>query len=86
MYKSIKDQDSNAEPNSRFLTASLHVDYLKPTPLNIELEVRAKVKELKGRKVIVEEWLMANGVVTVRGEVVAVQVPESMLDELMKGQ
>jgi hypothetical protein len=30
----------------------------------------------------VEEWLMANGVATVRGEVIAVQVPESMLDEL----
>jgi acyl-CoA thioesterase FadM len=59
------------------------VDYLKPTPLNVELEIRAKVKELKGRKVIVEEWLMANGVATVRGEVIAVQVPESMLDELM---
>jgi acyl-CoA thioesterase FadM len=69
----------------RFLTASLHVDYLKPTPLNIELEIRAKVKELKGRKVVIEEWLIANGVTTVRGEVVAVQVPESMLDELMRG-
>jgi hypothetical protein len=51
--------------------------------LNVQLEIRAKVKELKGRKVIVEEWLMANGVTTVRGEVIAVQVPESMLDELM---
>jgi acyl-CoA thioesterase FadM len=61
------------------------VDYLKPTPLNVELEIRAKVKELKGRKVIVEEWLMANGVTTVRGEMIAVQVPESMLEELMKG-
>ena len=58
-------------------TASLHVDYLKPTPLGIELEVRGKVKELKGRKVVIEEWILANGVITVRGEVVAVQVPES---------
>jgi len=31
-------------PAFRFLTASLHVDYLKPTPLGIELEVRGKVK------------------------------------------
>jgi len=85
MYKFMKEQDPNSEPNTRFLTASLHVDYLKPTPLNVELEIHAKVKELKGRKVIVEEWLMANGVTTVRGEVVAVQVPESMLEELMKG-
>jgi acyl-CoA thioesterase FadM len=86
MYKSLKEQDPNVEPNTRFLTASLHVDYLKPTPLGIELEVRGKVKELKGRKVVIEEWILANGVITVRGEVIAVQVPESMLEKLMKGQ
>jgi hypothetical protein len=46
--------------------------------------VRGRVKEIKGRKVVIEEWIMANGVVTVRGEVVAVQVPESMVDDLLK--
>jgi acyl-CoA thioesterase FadM len=60
------------------------VDYVKPTPLGVDLEVRGKVKEHKGRKVIVEEWILANGIVTVRGEVVAVQVPESMLEDLLK--
>ena len=85
-YRVTKEQDPNTEPNTRFLTASLHVDYLKPTPLNVELEVRGKVKELKGRKVVIEEWLMANGVITVRGEVVAVQVPEGMVEELLKGR
>ena len=86
IYKAAKNANPNAEPNTRTLTASLHVDYLKPTPLNVELVIRAKVKELNGRKVVIEEWLIANGVITVRGEVVAVQVPESMLDELMKGE
>jgi len=86
MYRFMKQQDSNAEPNMRFLTGSLHVDYLKPTPIGVKLEIRARVKELKGRKVVIEEWLMANGVVTVRGEVIAVQVPESMLEELLKGK
>ena len=86
MYKSLKESDPNAEPNTRFLTASLHVDYLKPTPLGVELEVRGKVKELKGRKVVIEEWILANGVITVRGEVIAVQVPESMVEELVKGK
>ncbi|MEO8356188.1 MAG: PaaI family thioesterase [Chloroflexota bacterium] len=86
LYKAAKEQDPDAEPNTRTLTASLHVDYLKPTPLGIELEVRAKVKELKGRKVVIEEWIVANGFITVRGELVAVQVPESMLEELVKGK
>jgi acyl-coenzyme A thioesterase PaaI-like protein len=86
LYKVAKEQDQSVEPNTRTLTASLHVDYLKPTPLGIELEVRGKVKELKGRKVVIEEWIIANGVITVRGEVVAVQVPKSMVEELVKGK
>ena len=86
LYKAAKEQDPDAEPTTRTLTASLHVDYLKPTPLGVELEVRGKVKELKGRKVVIEEWIVANGEITVRGEVVAVQVPQSMVEELVRGK
>jgi acyl-coenzyme A thioesterase PaaI-like protein len=70
----------DSEPAQRFLTASLHVDYLKPTPLGVPLEVRGQVKEVKGRKVVVLATLSANGEVTARGEVVAVQVPQELLD------
>ena len=64
-------------PAFRFVTGSLHVDYLKPTPLAGELEIRGRVKEIKGRKVVVECTVLAGGVITARGEVVAVQMPES---------
>ena len=64
-------------PAFRFVTGSLHVDYLKPTPIGGRLEIRGRVREIKGRKVIVESTVSANGVVTARGEVVAVQMPES---------
>ena len=74
----------NTEPPHRFLTASLHVDYLKPTPLGIELEIRGKIKEIKSRKVVIEEWIIANGIVTVRGEVVAVEVPDKMVLDLLE--
>lgn len=73
----------HTEPPLRYLTASLHVDYLKPTPLGPILEVRAKVKEIKGRKVVIEEWIVVNDIITVRGEVVAVQVPDQMVQELL---
>ena len=73
----------DTEPAFRFLTASLHVDYLKPTPLGVTLEVRGRVKEVKGRKVVIEEWIVAKREITVRGEVVAVQVPERMIAELL---
>ena len=69
-------------PPLRFLTASLHVDYLKPTPLGVSLEIRGKVSEISGRKVTIDEWIVADGVITVRGKVVAVQVPEKMIEEL----
>ena len=75
----------DSEPALRFLTASLHVDYLKPTPLGMTLEIRGRVKEVKGRKVTIEEWIVANGVTTVRGEVVAVLVPDHLIEELLRG-
>ncbi len=74
----------DTEPAFRFLTASLHVDYLRPTPIDGPLEVRGKVKEIKGRKVVIMTTLSARGEVCARGEVVAVQVPQEMLDQLEK--
>ncbi len=68
-----------AEPVARFLTASLHVDYRHPTPINETLEVRAVIKEIKGRKVVVASRLIADGKVCATGEVVAVQVPEHLM-------
>ena len=76
----------DSEPALRFLTASLHVDYLKPTPLGITLEVRGRVREIKGRKVVVEEWIAAGGEVTVRGEMIAVQVPDGLVQDLLRAQ
>lgn len=81
-YRAV-NHPMDSEPALRFLTASLHVDFLKPTPLGMTLEIRGKVKEIKGRKVIIEEWLMANGEITVRGEVVAVQVPDKLVNDLL---
>ena len=66
-------------PPFRFVTASLHVDYLKPTPLGAPLEVRGAVKEIKGRKVVVSATLSVNDQVCARGQVVAVQMPENLL-------
>ena len=66
-------------PALRCVTASLHVDYLKPTPLNVSLEVRGRVREIKGRKVVIESTVYAEGIATVCGEVVAVQIPDDFL-------
>jgi acyl-coenzyme A thioesterase PaaI-like protein len=64
------------EPPFRFVTGSLRVDYLKPTPLGPALTIRARVKEIKGRKVVVESTVYVEGLATARGEVVAVQMAD----------
>ena len=64
-------------PAFRFVTGSLNVSYLKPTPLGRELEIRGQVREIKGRKVFVDSTLFVEGVACARGEVVAVQMPDN---------
>jgi acyl-coenzyme A thioesterase PaaI-like protein len=77
-YRADKREPGTLPPY-RYVTASLQVDYIKPTPLGTELEIRGKVIEIKGRKVISETTVSANGEITARGKVVAVQIPENMI-------
>ncbi len=65
---------SGDRPAARFVSASLKVDFLKPTPIGV-LELRGKVKEMKGRKVVVAVTLSAGGEVRAAGEAVLVQIP-----------
>jgi acyl-coenzyme A thioesterase PaaI-like protein len=68
-------------PAFRYVTASLHVEYVRPTPLGPKLTVRASVKEMKGRKTVVESELFAGGQLCARGLVVTVQIPENWGEE-----
>ncbi len=78
MYRA-QNRAMDTQPPLRFVTASLHVDYLRPTPIDATLTVRARVVEIKGRKVTVAAELSANGEVCARGQVVAAQMPEGMI-------
>lgn len=77
VYRS-ESRDMDTDPPLRFVTASLHVDYLRPTPLGPPLQVRGKVEEIKDRKVVVTATLLAEGEVCARGKVIAVRMPEDM--------
>jgi len=76
MYRQ-EGRDLDSLPAFRFVTASLRIEYVAPTPMGVELEIRGRVKEIKGRRVVVEATVSAGGVLTARGEVVAAQMPES---------
>ena len=68
----------DTDPPLRFVTGSLHVDYLKPTPIKGPLELRSRVKEIVGRKVVVVTELSVQGQLCARGEVVAILIPDHL--------
>ena len=72
----------DSEPPLRFVTGSLRVDYRKPTPLGVELILRARPTEISDRKVRIAVQVEADGVTTAEGEVIAVRIPETWLSRL----
>lgn len=59
-----------------YATAKLTVTYLRRTPMDKMLELRAKVSKKGNRSMVVETVLTADGEECVRGEVVAVRVSQ----------
>ena len=72
-------REMGTEPLLRYITAALQVSYIHPTPMAVPLELRGSVKEVKGRKAVVNVTVSVEGKVTAKGEVVAVRMPESMM-------
>jgi len=66
--------DLGSEPLRWAVTASLKIDYLAPAPIGEPMELRARIRETKGRKRIVECTVRSGGRDCARAEVVAVEV------------
>ncbi len=79
LYK-YEGRPMDSLPPFRCVTASLHVDYLRPTPINGILTLRGKVKDIDGRKVTVLVELFGGGELCAKGEVVAAAVGEKWLN------
>jgi acyl-coenzyme A thioesterase PaaI-like protein len=75
MYRA-EQRTMESLPPFRFVTGSLEVSYLKPTVLGPELTIRGAVQEIRGRKVTIESTVRYDETITVRGLVVALQMPE----------
>ncbi|WP_102693255.1 PaaI family thioesterase [Rummeliibacillus pycnus] len=63
----------------RFVTASLHVDYLKPTPQGVQLKAIGEVEEIHPKKFRVMIQVFAGDLHVANAEVVAVVMPKSFL-------
>lgn len=70
-------EPGSGEEPPRFVTASLHVDYLKPTPQGVTLKAAGAVEEIHPKKFKVTVEVTADGVVCATGTVVAVVMPSS---------
>lgn len=68
-------REIGTEPSIWCVTASLHVTYLRPTPIDEPVALRARITEKKGKKTILTCSLFSKGGECARGEVVAVRVP-----------
>lgn len=66
------------DPTPRFVTASLKIDFLRPTPVGVELLLRSRPVEVGERKVLVELNVYADAVECARAQVVAVRAPSTM--------
>lgn len=76
--KNGNEVGDGAEP-PRFVTASLKVDFLKPTPQGVQLKAVGTVTEIHPKKWKVETEVYAGDVLCARGEVVAVVMPSTFL-------
>jgi acyl-coenzyme A thioesterase PaaI-like protein len=62
------------EPNIWCVTASLKVDYLKPTPIDRAVTLRASIVEVSGKKIRLACGVFAGEQECARGEVLAIRV------------
>jgi acyl-CoA thioesterase FadM len=70
----------DSSPPIRFVTASLRVDYLRPTPIEGPLRLRSRFTQVGRRKVVVETDLFVGDVKCVHGEVVAVRLQDGAME------
>ncbi len=72
-YRAAGREMGDAGDFMRFVTASLKVEYLRPTPIGTALVIRGRLVSLDGRKATVALTLLAGGETCARGEMLAIQ-------------
>lgn len=76
-----EDRSLDSDPVYRYATGTITVKYLKPTPNDKEIELRARVLEVKGRKTVMTCQTLVEGVMTAEADVIAIRVFDSSTHE-----
>jgi hypothetical protein len=74
-YYKEKTPEEKESPKYWFATGSIKVDFLKPTPVDKPVQLRAKIIEMHEKKALVKCSLYSENIECARGEVLAVRVP-----------
>ena len=77
LHRKNGHEPGSGEEPPRFVTGSLHVDFLKPTPQGKTLKAVGKVEEIHPKKFKVNVEVFAGEVKVANGEVVAVLMPST---------
>ncbi|SES19180.1 PaaI family thioesterase [Salipaludibacillus aurantiacus] len=78
----VKHRDNGLEPEDaedapRFVTGSLAVKYLKPTPQGVPLRAVGTHEKTEGKKITIKVDVYAEDALVVTGEVTAVEMPDT---------
>ena len=65
--------DDKYDRSIQMVTGSMNLRYIKPVPMR-EVELRATVEKVEGRKYFIKKELQSDGITCVRGDVVAIQL------------
>lgn len=76
-----ENRSMESEPIYRYATGTISVKYLKPTSNTKPIELRARIKEIKGRKVVMSCIAKSDGEITAEAEVIAIRVFDSSKDK-----
>lgn len=74
------NREIGSKPVMRFVTAGLNIRYLAPTPQGAPLILMGNYVEVKERKIVVDILVYANNTLCVSGQVVAVLMPDTMMN------
>lgn len=76
-YYRKEGRDTGAAPEIWCVTGRLTVNYLEPTPIDQEIELRATIEVCAEKKTTVKCRLYSGGVQTAEGDVIAIRVADS---------
>lgn len=80
-YRALRREMGEGDETIRYVTATLKVDFQRPTPMGTELTIVGTLRGMEGRKVWIDLTLSACGEICATGEMLAIRYQEQPCHE-----